>query len=440
MADLSASPPWRAAAAAHDNSAPQTGTTLPEAIRPPMAMRWAVVALLVGLLTTQRIAISVGSGSFGASLPLTYALLAVLLLYGRLVLDATALMLYGAIAMVAVASFWFNTGDASGEAVSVSSLLLMLTLYLPFVFVMASRPDNPGHWLWTIRMVGNVLLFAAIAGIVQFYAQFFVRASWLFDVSELIPAPIRGQGVFNSKIAVGSMFKANGFFFREPSGFSYMMAFGLLIELALFRRLVRMLCFGLALLLSYSGTGLLALAIGLVLPFRAAMLFKLGIGAAVVLVGNALAGDPLNLAYTLSRAGEFGAEGSSAYMRYVAPLHLVDAGIDVTPWSALLGHGPGTILKIASIFDAHDPTWAKLLFEYGIAGFVLFLGLMLYKLAACPAPLQLRAVAFASWLVMGGHLLSPENVCFFFALFGLWPRAGSERADAAMGLHRAAAP
>jgi len=405
-----------------------------------MAMRWAVVALLVGLLTTQRIAISVGSGSFGASLPLTYALLAVLLLYGRLVLDATALMLYGAIAMVAVASFWFNTGDASGEAVSVSSLLLMLTLYLPFVFVMASRPDNPGHWLWTIRMVGNVLLFAAIAGIVQFYAQFFVRASWLFDVSELIPAPIRGQGVFNSKIAVGSMFKANGFFFREPSGFSYMMAFGLLIELALFRRLVRMLCFGLALLLSYSGTGLLALAIGLVLPFRAAMLFKLGVGAAVVLVGNALAGDPLNLAFTLSRAGEFGAEGSSAYMRYVAPLHLVDSGIDVTPWSALLGHGPGTILKIASIFDAHDPTWAKLLFEYGIAGFVLFLGLMLYKLAACPAPLQLRAVAFASWLVMGGHLLSPENVCFFFALFGLWPRAGSERADAAMGLHRAAAP
>jgi hypothetical protein len=348
----------------------------------------------------------------------------VLLLFDRLVLDIPALVLYGAIATVAAASFWLNTNiNDGGNAASVSSLLLLLTIYAPFVFVLSSRRDNHGHWLWTMRLVGNVLLIGAVAGIVQFYAQFVVRAPWLFDISQLIPLPIRGQGLYNSAIPVGSMFKANGFFFREPSFFSYMMAFGLLIELALFKRIKRMLCFGLALLLSYSGTGLLALAIGLVLPLRARMLVRLGLGAALVLVGNVLAGDPLNLAFTLSRVGEFGAQGSSAYMRYVAPLQLVDASIDATPWSALLGHGPGTILKAASVFDSHDPTWAKLLFEFGIAGFVLFLALMLYKLAACPAPLQLRAVAFASWLVMGGHLLSPENVSFFFVVLALWPKS-----------------
>jgi hypothetical protein len=413
----------RPPAAPHENDAPATAAkALGDMTRPRPAIRWALGALVVALLTTERLAVTVGTGSFGLSLPLTYALLGVLLLCDRLVLDLPALVLYGAIATVAAASFWLSTNIGGGEAASISSLLLLLAIYLPFVFVLSQRRDNHGHWLWTLRLVGNVLLIGAIAGIVQFYAQFVVRAPWLFDISQLIPLPIRGQGIYNSAIPVGSMFKANGFFFREPSGFSYMMAFGLLIELALFKRMKRMLCFGLALLLSYSGTGLLALAIGLVLPFRASLLLRLGIGATLVLAGNALAGDPLNLAYTLSRVGEFGARGSSAYMRYVAPMHVVDASIDVTPWSALLGHGSGTIQKAASISDSHDPTWAKLLFEYGIAGFVLVVGLMLHKLAACPAPLQLRAVAFASWLVMGGHLLSPENVCFFFVVLALWPQ------------------
>lgn len=441
MADVSAFPHWRAAAAAPGFDEPAAATPLEHFTRPPRAMRWALIALVVGLLTTQRMGVMVGSGSFGLALPLSYVLLTVLLLSGRLVFDLPALLLYGLMATVAAASFWLNTGVQSGNPPSLSSMLLLLALYLPLVLVLsARRGHHPGHWLWTMRLIGNVLLVAAIAGIVQFYVQFFYRPTWLFDISELIPDAIRNQGIFNSSIPVGSVFKANGFFFREPSGFSFMMAFGLLLELSLFKRPRRMLCFGLGLVLSYSGTGLLALAIGLVLPFRAGMLLKLGAVATLVVIGNALAGDPLNLAFTLSRFGEFGAQGSSAYMRYVAPMNVVDTGIDLKPWSALVGHGPGTIDRAASLLDSHDPTWAKLLFEYGIAGFVLTLGLMLYKLAACPAPLQLRAVAFASWLVMGGHLLTPENVCFFFLVFALWPAASREPVESTMNARGAPEP
>jgi hypothetical protein len=124
----------------------------------------------------------------------------------------------------------------------------------------------------------------------------------------------------------------------------------------------------------------------------------------------------------LNRAGEFGASGSSAYARYVAPLQLVDANIDSKPWSVLLGSGPGTIQKLAELYDSHDPTWAKLLFEYGIGGFFLFVVFVGYKLSVFTAPFQFCAVLFIGWLVTGGLLLSPENVCFWFVFLAIWPK------------------
>jgi len=368
MAEFLAFAPWRSPRS-QDATRAQQPAEAEAAARPPRAIRWALTALVVGLVMTDRFGIAIGTASLGASLPLTYVLLTVLLLAGWLVVDTLSLVLYGGIVSVVVSSLLINVNIDGGNRASIASMFLLLAIYLPFVFSLPQRPDNPAHWRWLMGVFSNVLLIAAVAGILQFYAQFVYRAPWLFDLSVLIPEPIRGQGVYNSSISTGSVLKANGIFSREPSGFSYLMAFGLLIELALFKRVKRMLGFGLALLLSYSGTGLLALAIGLFLPLRRKLLVRLAIGAALVLAGNMLADDPLNLAFTLSRAGEFGAKGSSGYARYVAPFYLVDANIDATPWSTWLGHGSGMILKVSGAFDAHDPTWAKLLFEYGIVGF-----------------------------------------------------------------------
>lgn len=390
-------------------------------VRPRPAIRYTLIALVISLVMTDRLGIAVDTLSLGPSLPLTYGLLVVLLLSGWLAIDLPALLVYIGICTVAVASYWFNANMQNGIPASMGSMFLLMVIYLPFVFSMSAHPDNRGHWLWTMRVLSNTLLVGAAAGILQFYAQFVIRAPWLFDISVLIPEGIRAQGIYNSTIPVGSFFKANGIFFREPSNFSYMMAFGLLIELAVFKRIKRMLCFGLALVLSYSGTGLLALAIGLALTLRAKMMVQVGIAAAIVLVANALTGDPLNLAFTFGRTGEFSAPGSSAYARYVAPMQVVDTFISATDWSLWVGNGPGLFLRTAAAFEAHDPTWAKLLFEYGLLGFILVLGLVGYKLSAFPAPFQLRAVLFANWLVMGGYLLIPETVCFVFLVLALWP-------------------
>ncbi len=389
--------------------------------RPPAALRWAMTALFAGMVMTDRFGIAIGSFPLGLTMPLAYVLLAVLLLEGRLALDALSLAMFSALATVGVVSFLLNASVDGGSGTSISSLSLMLAIYLPFVFTQARQTDTQGHWLWMMRTAGNVLLIVAIAGIVQFYAQFVIRTPWLFDISKLIPDPIRAQGIYNSAIPVGSTFKANGLFCREPSNFSFWMALGLLIELTLFKRVKRMLCFGLALMLSYSGTGLLTLAFGLLFPFRPRMLAWVGAALVLILGSNALAGDPLNLAFTLNRFGEFSARGSSAYARYVAPMFLVDANFDSSPWSIWLGHGPGTIQKNVAAFDSHDPTWAKLLFEYGIAGFVACLGFMAYRLSRFEAPFQFRAVLFANWLVMGGYLLTPETVYLLYVVLAMWP-------------------
>jgi hypothetical protein len=139
----------------------------------------------------------------------------------------------------------------------------------------------------------------------------------------------------------------------------------------------------------------------------------------------ALLAGPLNLTYTLSRLDEFGSEDSSAYIRYVAPGRLLAEAAASSPGTLWFGHGPGTIFRQDVGYEFHDPTWAKLIFEYGVTGFLAFLALFLAALRISsqdsPPPLRARAMLFGGWLLMGGHLLSPEQNFLTLALVGLLP-------------------
>jgi hypothetical protein len=98
-----------------------------------------------------------------------------------------------------------------------------------------------------------------------------------------------------------------------------------------------------------------------------------------------------------------------------------------SPGTLWFGHGPGTIFRQDVGYEFHDPTWAKLIFEYGLTGFVVFLALFLFALRTSspdsPPPLRARAMLFGGWLLMGGHLLSPEQNFLTLALVGLLPAA-----------------
>jgi hypothetical protein len=406
-------------------------------IRGGAALRIAVSCVLLSTTVGQSLGINFGSYSLNMALLGMYGCLAVAAASGVLSLSHRRLVLYVAGMTAALTSFLVNANFARGDQSSLSSLLLLTVMYLPFIFTLHGGSSPSSRWV--VRHFLDIALFCALAGVLQFLAQFVIKADWLFDFSAHLPAVLQGPKGFNTVIPVGTLFKSNGFFFREPSGFSFIMAFALVCECILYKRTFRIACFALALLLTYSGTGLLALLVAVAFPLGARTLKRfalLAVGGGLTLL---LFGDVLNLSFTLGRIQEFGAERSSAYIRYVAPLRLIGDTFGAEPWTLWLGHGPGTVFRQIVAYEYHDPTWSKLIVEYGLVGFAVFVTLFLAVLSRSTLPTPIRATLFFYWLVMGGHLLSPEVNFMTLVLVGMLPGCLPQSSPGALPLSLAPA-
>jgi hypothetical protein len=358
-----------------------------------------------------------------------YALVAVMLYGGAAQLNPRGALAYVAVVSVAGLSLMVNFALAPPAYISVDSFLLLVVLYAPFVVALRQGSVDPQLWRWTVNLYVAFALFVAAAGILQFFLQFVFQPSWLFDYSPLIPAPLTASGGWNTVYSTGEWIKSNGFFLREPSIFSVAMAFALLCELSLARRKWVMAVLAMGLVLSYSGSGLLSLAV--------AMLFPLGRGSVLRILGCAalaaaailLLGDALNLSYTAGRVGEISSERSSAYCRFVYPGAVALQQIDSSAWTTLLGHGPGTMERMgATCADGHQTAYAKMLFEYGLAGVLAFGVLLLGALNRSAAPLRIRVGVGLTWLLLGGNLLASEVLLFIFLLSAMWPQGTAARA------------
>ncbi|MET0660398.1 MAG: hypothetical protein ABW110_19820 [Steroidobacteraceae bacterium] len=400
------------------------------------AQTGSVVGLFVLLLTCtvlQRFGLTLGEISVSLALFAMYAVLGMALLSDRLEISPARFIAYCVCVATVAASMLVNNNLAmGGSRTSLPSMLLLIVMYLPLVFRIITTP-SPGVDHAPIKYFCDIAFVCAIAGILQFYAQYFIRADWLFDFSPYIPPMFRVSGEFNTTISVGANFKSNGFFFREPSGFSYVAALGFIIEWLRYKRPVRLCCLALALLLSYSGTGLLTLLIALVFPLGIGTFVRLSVVAFAGALFYAMLGDVLNLSFTLERIGELdpGATQSSGYMRYIGPMRFIAENLDATPWSLWLGYGSGAISRASrDMFIFHDPTWAKLLYEYGILGFVSFLALTIVVLRTATMEGQIKAVFLLHWLIMGGLLLKAECVAMTFAFFALYSPPAVSSLDA----------
>jgi hypothetical protein len=374
---------------------------------------WAIVGLILGCTVLQRFGLTIGDATLNAAHLFAYALLAAALAAGLLTFNAARLSAFCALIVVVCLSWMINeTWGMQGDSSPKSFALLTLT-YLPFVFMMR-RPagGDAVDTEWILSAFANVALFCAMAGILQFAAQFVIRADWLFDFTPYLPPALRSSSGYNTVIPVGGLFKSNGFFFKEPSMFSLVLAFALLLEISRFKRWLRMGVLTLALLLTYSGSGLLVLAVGLLFPLHVRTLVRLAIAVVSAGLLALLFWDVLNLSFTLARLDEFGNPRSSAYQRYVAPTQLIADSILQRPWTLWLGYGPGTIYRSGFewrwFYEYHDPTVAKLLFEYGVFGLLMAATLALLMLRNSEAPLQVRAASFFCWIATGGFLVTPE--------------------------------
>jgi hypothetical protein len=370
-------------------------------------------------------------------MPAMYALAGAMVLGGVAELNFRAALAYLAIVSVATLSLLVNATFAPLALVSPASLLLLTVAYAPFCVSLRQGAVTPELWRWTVNLYIAFAVFVAVAGIVQFFVQFVYHPEWLFDYRPLIPESLRAPGGWNTDYTIGAdgvpvkktfasddspggWTKSNGFFMREPSFFSVVMAFGLVCELSMARRIRVMSVLVLGLALSYSGSGLLCLAVALLfLPLGRETMVRVLAFAVLAAALFVLFGDALNLSYTLNRVNEFGSRGTSAYIRWVAPTEELVRQLDSNPWTSVLGNGPGSMGRIIAASFGQS-AFVKAPFEYGLVGTLAFGVLILGALNRSAAPAPIRVVAGVGWLLIGG-LADAMLLLFIYIVSAMWP-------------------
>lgn len=391
------------------------------------ADQWMFDLLVVLLVLTQRIGIPVGGTAVGVALPLTYVVLGVLIARRKLAVNRLRAELYllaASAALVASAAV-----DMRGGTLSVSSLNLLLVIYLPWVLRVADDTRQLVV-LRAGRTFLRLMLVLASIGVVQMATQ--LAGVWHYQdlLAQWLPPNLLIPGYnTNNPLSYGSnVIKGNAFIFLEPSALSQYCALAIVIGLMLRVRTWQLLLLVAGLASAVSGTGILLLAgSGILVLFRAPgrirPAYVIGLACAVV----AVLLSPVAPAF-LNRTGEVNQPSSSGYARFVAPYETVSKALVADPIRYVTGAGAGNAERMLS--SNNDGTLfsivPKLAFEYGIvAGGIFVLFLLLSMLDRPPWRVVPGALVILTFFLQGG-LLQPQTAFLAWTLTA----AGSRENDA----------
>ena len=322
----------------------------------------------------------------GLTLPLLLLLTGVGVLFGELQLDCTRFVWAGiTLAVLGLLQLFKN------DVFSSASLALLAAIHVPFVW----RLRRP---LPDLAVVSNVFVgiavLAALFSIAQFALQGLIATRWLFPIDNFVPQAFLLQN-FNQQavLAYGSdVLRANGVFMLEPSYLSQLLALALVLELATRQRKLISLLLGAAIVVSYSGTGMMVLAISLpvlIITQRRWDILLLGVGAGLVAyVLSQVAADYLHIDNFAGRATEFSYTGSSGFARFVGGFYLFEQFLWDHPLRALFGVGAGMFKEYAAL--AHVPVAEmplfKMVMEFGLVGAAVYFAFLIKCLSASSLP------------------------------------------------------
>jgi hypothetical protein len=310
-----------------------------------------------------------GGMGFGVSMPLTIVVAALMACVGAFVVQTERLFLY----LLLVGTMGFIQALQPGSF-SLSSFLFMAGFFSPFMFQLNGErrlspllePDG------ALRVFANVATFLAVCGMVQYGAQFVIGARYAFPIEFYLPDSLRVLGYNNlNPLAYGAkVFKSNGIFMLEPSTFSQVTALGLLFELSFWARKSRLAIYVAALALTYSGTGLLILAVGLAALVVFNRRWDIIVLGAIALCILAIFAEPLQLNVFVDRISEIQSTGSSGFARFGAWIYMFRDFWAIDPVRVLIGAGAGTFNKYAlmSQYVAAEMGFSKVFFEFGLIG------------------------------------------------------------------------
>jgi hypothetical protein len=361
-------------------------------------LRFAVLATpLVAVTILSKFSVPpLGEQGIGLSLLFMCAALIVGSISNCIRLDPRRLALY-----VMLIGFLGLVQILQPDLFSISSMLLLTALHLPYVFTVPRGDDGDRVIKY---FLGMVTVFAW-CGIAQYSLQFIVNARFLFPIENFVPASFIVQH-FNKQaaLAYGSeVYRPNGVFLLEPSFFSQVLAVAVVAELCTLARAGRLAVFGIALLVSYSGTGIMVLAICLPVygvTRRRWGLLLLGLFALIVMIPLV---EYLHMDRFLWRVGEFGSTHSSGFARFVGGFYLFDQFLWGDPWRTLFGYGAGAFTDYAShsYYPVAEMALSKVVFEFGLVGAVAYFGFLFCCLSSSSAPRMLILAVGTTYLLNG---------------------------------------
>jgi hypothetical protein len=375
---------------------------------------------VISTLFLGQIAYNIGEFPLASDL-IFYALITLYLLpSGYAALSVPSFYVY--ISVVAIAAFRIPFAIST---TSWSSLLLLCALYAPFSVRLVKRPDIEPVLDYVTKVYILAASVIAAVAIVQLVLVNFLKLDALTNIYFVLPEAIRGAGHYTFLREGGGLVKPNGFFLRESADLSLVTSLAFLIEYHSKRRLTYLGLLAAAVLASLSGSGIVALIAGLLLPrtWSRAPLFVIYFGAFALTIYVLYSLDDPFLDLWFGRFSEFSNPGTSGYARFVAPWEMIQHSFSNGLLTTWLGNGAGSFFRDLSagrfVYEVADPTWAKVTYEYGLIGLLLFLALVITRLYSSSLRTEACHFLLVSWFSFS-FLLKP-GYCSLIWLLTLVP-------------------
>jgi len=382
------------------------------AATPTARLAFALCAFtLLSAVFLQKIALPGTGGIYPLSLFIFPAVTAAAFLAGVLEINTAAFIWYALFVSIGTLS----AALSPSPHVSVLSLGFLVVAQLPLVFRSVSSDISYRRVMQFLSTFGCI---CALIGVLQFTGQFALGADIAFFLDKHLPENVTVTG-YNSLIPLywsSPVYKSNGVFFLEPSFFCQFLAIAVVAELLVGTRALRLLILTAGLVCSYSGTGLTMLALFLPFYFLRHGHFRLFLIAALVAMVLIIFGDALSLTAFTRRVSEFSDVQSSGWARFLSMFTVLHQVVFANDLTFFLGRGPGTVQEQFRLFsfNAFDPTWGKVIYEYGLLGSLVYF--RFFYLAFCRGPKGLRFAVGYTYLFLGGYLLNPSVLMQLAAL------------------------
>jgi hypothetical protein len=200
-----------------------------------------------------------------------------------------------------------------------------------------------------------------------------------------------------------------------------------LVELAYFRRLRRLILLAAAYLTSFSGT-IPLLAVVIPLKLRTWQYLLLVLAASGILLLPLLHDEP-PFSMFFSRIGEFANLFASGSMRFLGADWMTGHILQGDPVSSIFRNGPGSVGHMKGLVDYEvlDTSWFKLLVEFGVIGVASSFPPYLYVLFANSPDRLLSFACLVHSRLLGGFS-NYFYAQFLYAALVRWPRVTAQAA------------